>query len=134
MTAAKDPYAVLGIPAGADEQTIRRAFRRLARESHPDSSPAGDAARFQDLVEAYERLLQRGRERREARGDFSEIVSFYAWLAGRESVRQATEPEAEPEAEAEPPRQRRLADRAAQVAALFGFGYAVGLLALLLSR
>jgi hypothetical protein len=134
VTAAKDPYDVLGVPVGADEQTIRRAFRRLARESHPDSSPAGDAERFQDLVEAYERLLPRGRPRREARGDVSEIVSFYAWLAGRQPGAEATEPEPGPEVENEPQPRRRLADRAAQVAALFGFGYAVGLLALLLSR
>src|SRR5207237_8680529 len=42
---------------GADEAEIKQAFRRLARELHPDVSEAPDAeARFKEVVEAYEVL------------------------------------------------------------------------------
>lgn len=54
----KDYYAILGVPRGADEKAIRRAYRKLAKESHPDLHP-GDAAaaqRFKDVAEAYEVL------------------------------------------------------------------------------
>jgi hypothetical protein len=84
MSAARDPHEVLGVPAGADRRTIKRAFRALAREHHPDLSLAPDAQRrFRDLVEAYESLGGSPLRRHEPPDDVSGIVSFYAWLAGR---------------------------------------------------
>lgn len=51
-------YAVLGVQVGADKVTIRRAYRTLAFELHPDRNPAADATqRFQEVQSAYERLL-----------------------------------------------------------------------------
>lgn len=51
----KDYYSILGVPRDADEKTIRSAFRKLAREYHPDVNP--DAAeKFKDINEAYEVL------------------------------------------------------------------------------
>lgn len=53
---ADDPYRVLGLTRSASEDDIRRAFRRLAKESHPDVRP-GDAAaaeRFKKVSAAYE--------------------------------------------------------------------------------
>ena len=56
-TTERDYYAILGVPRTAGEQEIKRAFRRLARELHPDVSDAPDAEqRFRDVVEAYEVL------------------------------------------------------------------------------
>jgi curved DNA-binding protein len=54
----KDYYETLGVGRDADEKEIKRAFRRLAREVHPDVNP-GDAAaeeRFKEINEAYEVL------------------------------------------------------------------------------
>jgi molecular chaperone DnaJ len=51
----RDYYELLGVPRNADEGEIKRAFRRLARELHPDVSDAPDAQeRFREVVEAYE--------------------------------------------------------------------------------
>jgi molecular chaperone DnaJ len=53
----RDYYAVLGIPRTADRATVRRAFRSLASELHPDVSTDPDAIeRFRELAEAYEVL------------------------------------------------------------------------------
>src|SRR5216110_1302993 len=56
-TTQRDYYEVLGVARGADDGEIKRAFRRLARELHPDVSEAPDAEhRFREIVEAYEVL------------------------------------------------------------------------------
>ena len=56
-TTDRDYYALLGVSRGADDAEIKQAFRRLARELHPDVSDAPDAeARFKEVVEAYEVL------------------------------------------------------------------------------
>ncbi len=56
-TTERDYYEVLGVSRSADDAEVKRAFRRLARELHPDVSEAPDAdERFKELVEAYEVL------------------------------------------------------------------------------
>src|SRR5918997_1846340 len=56
-TVRRDYYEVLGVPRGADEREIKKAFRRLARELHPDVSEHPDAEeRFREAAEAYEVL------------------------------------------------------------------------------
>jgi molecular chaperone DnaJ len=56
-TAGRDYYEVLGVARTATEADIKRAFRRLAREIHPDVSAEPDAdERFKEVVEAYEVL------------------------------------------------------------------------------
>lgn len=54
---AKSPYDVLGVPRTADEDTIRKAFRKLAAKYHPDKNPGKDAeARFKEVNSAHEVL------------------------------------------------------------------------------
>ncbi len=47
-----DYYQILGVPENADEETIKKAFRELAKKYHPDR-PGGDAEKFKKIVEAY---------------------------------------------------------------------------------
>ena len=54
---AKDLYAVLGVPKTADEETIKKAFRKLAMKYHPDKNPGkGAEARFKEVNQAQEVL------------------------------------------------------------------------------
>jgi molecular chaperone DnaJ len=60
----RDYYDVLGVGRDADGSAVKKAFRRLARELHPDVSEAPDAdEQFKEVVEAYEVLSST--ERRE---------------------------------------------------------------------
>src|SRR3954467_3552325 len=54
----RDYYEVLGVERGASETEIKKAFRRLARQLHPDANPDDPEAedRFKELAEAYEVL------------------------------------------------------------------------------
>src|SRR5213083_1976745 len=56
-TTERDYYELLGVHREASEAEIKKAFRRLARELHPDVSELPDAEeRFREVVEAYEVL------------------------------------------------------------------------------
>jgi curved DNA-binding protein len=54
----KDYYAILGVSKTADVSEIKRAYRKLARQYHPDMNPGDQAAeaRFKEVSEAYEVL------------------------------------------------------------------------------
>ena len=55
--AKRDYYEVLGVARNAPEAEIKKAFRRLARDVHPDVSEAPDAQeRFREVALAYEVL------------------------------------------------------------------------------
>ena len=49
-------YLLLGVPRDADADTIRRAFRVLARRYHPDAGEGSSAERFREILAAYETL------------------------------------------------------------------------------
>lgn len=63
---APDPYATLGVARTATADEIKKAYRRLAREHHPDANP-GDPqaeARFKEIANAYEVLSDPDRRQR----------------------------------------------------------------------
>ncbi len=59
-----DYYVVLGIAEDADEETIRSAFRTLARRYHPDVGAGSSPLEFHRAREAYETLVDPARRRR----------------------------------------------------------------------
>lgn len=68
-----DPYRALDVPRDADSETIKKRYRKLARETHPDLNPDDSAMeeRFKEISVAYEVLSDP--ERRAAFDEFGEI-------------------------------------------------------------
>src|SRR4249920_2635311 len=61
----KDYYAVLGVPRTASPAEVKKAFRKLARQHHPDAKPGDTAAerRFKEINEANEVLSDPAKRR-----------------------------------------------------------------------
>lgn len=55
-TSAPDHYEVLQLSPRADQTTIQRVFRHLAKRYHPDNQESGDAERFKQVMDAFEVL------------------------------------------------------------------------------
>lgn len=54
----KDPYEVLGVPHGASEEEVTKAYRKLAKQYHPDLNPGDEAAaqKMSEINDAYDRI------------------------------------------------------------------------------
>ena len=62
MQVRRDYYEVLGIPRNASDEEVRKAFRRLAFQYHPDRNRDADAEdRFKEINEAYQCLCDPGK-------------------------------------------------------------------------
>ena len=61
MAEKRDYYEVLGVDKGADEQTLKKAYRSLAKKYHPDMNPDNKEAeqKFKEVNEAYAVLSDR---------------------------------------------------------------------------
>lgn len=83
MAVAADHYATLGVSRDASSDEIKRAYRRLARQLHPDANPDDPEAaeRFKDVTHAYEVLSDPAKRQRydtfgDDRGDFGGFGDF----------------------------------------------------------
>lgn len=81
---AKNYYDILGVDRSASIEEIKKAFRRLARETHPDANPNDPAAeaQFKLAAEAYEVLSNPERRRRYDRGDTIDLSDLFAGMGG----------------------------------------------------
>ena len=68
---ADDPYVLLGVPRGAAQDDIQKAFRKLAKELHPDLNPNDKTAaeRFKKVSAAYELLSDQEKRAQFDRGE-----------------------------------------------------------------
>ena len=72
-------YRALGIMPNADQEEIKNAYRRLAKETHPDTSSDASAFQFHKIYNAYKVLSDaHARERYDRR--FAQDDEDYSWL------------------------------------------------------
>jgi DnaJ-class molecular chaperone len=66
-----DPYSTLGVARGASDADIKKAYRKLAKELHPDTNPNNPkaAARFAGVTAAYDLLSDKDKRARFDRGE-----------------------------------------------------------------
>lgn len=81
---ARDYYEILGVGRTATAEEIKKAFRRVARETHPDANPHDPEAeaRFKLAAEAYEVLSNHDRRRRYDRGDAIDLSDLFGGIGG----------------------------------------------------
>src|SRR6187200_2876395 len=66
-----DPYATLGVPRGANEKDIKSAYRKLAKELHPDRNADNPKAaeKFSEVTRAYDLLSDKDKRAQFDRGE-----------------------------------------------------------------
>lgn len=111
--ASTDLYALLGVSSGASADEIKRSYRRLARELHPDANPGDPSteAKFKEVSQAYEILSDP--ERREnydrfgtagfeggfAPGSVQDIFDMFFGSMGNQGSPRRRGPQSGPDAE-----------------------------------
>lgn len=87
MTTA-DYYRTLGVGREASTEEIKKAFRRIARETHPDTNPGDPAAeaKFREAAEAYEVLSDPERRARYDRGDTIDLTDLFSGFGGLDDL------------------------------------------------
>jgi molecular chaperone DnaJ len=73
---SKDYYEILGVPKGAPDDEIKKAYRKKAHELHPDKA-GGDEAKFKEINEAYQVLSNK-----EKRAKYDQFGSNFEQMGG----------------------------------------------------
>lgn len=86
----KDYYDILGVDRDATQDEIKKVFRKLARETHPDANPGDPAAeaRFREVAEAYEVLSDPARRASYDRGEDLNVGDLFTNFAGLDEILQ----------------------------------------------
>ena len=77
---SKDYYKILGVTKGATEDEIKKAYRKLAHEHHPDR-PHGDEKKFKEINEAYQILSNK--EKRAQYDNFGQVFEGSGFPGGQ---------------------------------------------------
>jgi len=85
---AKNYYEILGVGRDATNEEIKKAFRRIARATHPDANPDDPTANssFRQAAEAYEVLSDPDRRRRYDRGDTIDLSDLFSGWGGLDDL------------------------------------------------
>lgn len=71
-----DPYSTLGVDKTSSQDEIKKAYRKLAKEYHPDKN-GGDDAKFKEIADAYEKIGdQSSRQQYDATSNFQNFSGF----------------------------------------------------------
>ena len=93
----EDPHAVLGVPTGVTRASLKRAFRRRARATHPDHG--GDRYAFEAAVSAYRTLLADTRDDRQPKSSawspYAPVERHVSTFSAYDSRRRTPRPAAE---------------------------------------
>ena len=73
-----DPYKILGVSPDASDEEIKQAYRRLAKQYHPDRNPGDEEAakKMQQINAAYEQIKNPGTARQGGYGGYSQYDPF----------------------------------------------------------
>ena len=80
-----DPYQALGVAKGASDKEIKSAYRKLAKELHPDKNKDNPKAteRFSDVTRAYDLLLDKDKRAQFDRWRRQSYRTLRLWRRGR---------------------------------------------------